>query len=76
MKALIFSYLCVHKTEINRLGTISGGIFPTQGDFCLINKYFTYLLKVNHQIYCNSNATALITILLAANYYKQIINKK
>jgi len=31
MKALIFNTLCFGKTEINRFGPISGGVFLTQG---------------------------------------------
>jgi hypothetical protein len=37
MKALIISLLCFDKTEINRFGPISGGIFLTHGKKHKIN---------------------------------------
>ena len=73
MKALICNALCFSKTENNRFQPNSGGVFLTQRIFSLSFNYFTYLLKVNHTLYCNSNATALFTILVITimplNYY-------
>jgi len=42
-------------------------------DITLISKYITYLIKVNHPLYCNSNAAALFTILVISIIPKKLI---
>jgi hypothetical protein len=42
-------------------------------DITLISKYITYLIEVNHPLYCNSNAAALFTILVISIIPKKLI---